>query len=145
MNYTEKFSLLSKKIKLADKLPGGKADNMKLEEFMKTDAAKEDIADGIKHEMEHTNDPNLAAEIAMDHEVEQLDKTGKPDYYKNLNKSNLAYLNKLKNIFSKIRKHKNKWQVTDSTGKNVLGEHPTKEKALNQLRAIEISKKERGD
>lgn len=40
-----------------------------------------------------------------------------------------------------IRKKGNKWQVLDSAGDKVLGEHDTREKALKQLVAIEISKK----
>jgi predicted nucleotidyltransferase len=36
-----------------------------------------------------------------------------------------------------------KWYVLDSSGKKVLGKHSTKEKAVKQLSAIEISKKER--
>lgn len=39
-----------------------------------------------------------------------------------------------------IRKRGNKWVVLDKKGKKVLGTHSTKEKALSQLRAIEISK-----
>jgi len=39
-----------------------------------------------------------------------------------------------------IRKRGNKWVVLDKKGKKTLGTHPTKEKALAQLRAIEISK-----
>lgn len=38
-----------------------------------------------------------------------------------------------------------KWYVLDSSGKKVLGKHSTKEKAVKQLSAIEISKKERAD
>ena len=36
-----------------------------------------------------------------------------------------------------------KWYVLDSSGKKILGKHPTKQKAVAQLSAIEISKKER--
>lgn len=57
----------------ADKLPGGKADKKKPEDF-DSDA----LAEGIKHELEHTNDKSIAQEIAMDHLTE--DK----DYYKKL-------------------------------------------------------------
>jgi hypothetical protein len=39
-----------------------------------------------------------------------------------------------------IKRRGNKWIVTDKSGKDVLGTHPSKEKALKQLRAIEISK-----
>lgn len=42
-----------------------------------------------------------------------------------------------------IKKHGKKWVVTDSSGKKVLGTHDTKEKAVKQLAAVEISKKER--
>lgn len=43
-----------------------------------------------------------------------------------------------------IRKKGNKYQVLDSEGKEVLGEHDTREKAVKQLAAIEISKQKRG-
>ncbi len=40
--------------------------------------------------------------------------------------------------------NKHKYEVLDSTGKKVLGTHPTHEAALRQLRAIEASKHARG-
>lgn len=43
-----------------------------------------------------------------------------------------------------IRKKGNKYQVLDSEGKKVLGEHLTREQAVKQLAAIEISKKQKG-
>jgi predicted nucleotidyltransferase len=42
-----------------------------------------------------------------------------------------------------IVKQGNKWQVKDSSGKKVLGTHTTKQEAIDQLAAIEISKKKR--
>lgn len=42
-----------------------------------------------------------------------------------------------------IKKQGKKWVVTDSSGKKILGTHETKEKAIKQLAAVEISKKER--
>ncbi len=39
-----------------------------------------------------------------------------------------------------VKKRGNKWVVTDKTGKKVLGEHPTKDAADRQLRAVEASK-----
>jgi len=39
-----------------------------------------------------------------------------------------------------IKKRGSKWVVTDKSGKKVLGTHTSREKALKQLRAIEISK-----
>lgn len=40
----------------------------------------------------------------------------------------------------KVLKRGNKWVVTDKSGKKVLGTHPSREKAIKQLQAIEISK-----
>lgn len=42
-------------------------------------------------------------------------------------------------ISEKVQKRGDKWVVTDSTGKKVLGTHPTRKEALKQLRAIEFS------
>lgn len=56
-----------------DKLPGGKADNMKPSMF-----DGEQLKKGLKHELEHTNDPHIALEIAMDHLSED------PKYYDKL-------------------------------------------------------------
>ena len=43
-------------------------------------------------------------------------------------------------ITEKIAKRGDDWVVLDSKGKKVLGTHPSKEKAVKQLQAIEISK-----
>lgn len=53
-----------------DKIPGGRADKKKPEDF-----DPKQIAKGKKVEMEHTDDPSLAEEIAMDHLTEN------PKYY----------------------------------------------------------------
>lgn len=71
-------------------IPGGKADKIPESEIAKTPQEKEDLAKGVKHEMEHTNDPDKALEIAKDHEVEQKAETGKSDYYTQMGKTNLA-------------------------------------------------------
>ena len=42
-----------------------------------------------------------------------------------------------------IKKKGKNWVVTDSSGKKVLGTHPSKERALKQLAAVEISKKKK--
>lgn len=48
---------------------------------------------------------------------------------------------KIKEIMSEmIRKRGNNWVVLDSTGKKVLGTHPTREEAVKQLQAIEAHK-----
>jgi hypothetical protein len=56
-----------------DKLSGGKADNKQPKDF-----DSEQLAAGIKHEMEHTDNKTVAQEIAMDHLSEDA------DYYKKL-------------------------------------------------------------
>lgn len=43
-------------------------------------------------------------------------------------------------ITEKVAKRGKDWVVLDSKGKKVLGTHPSKEKAIKQLQAIEISK-----
>lgn len=57
----------------ADIVPGGKADRM-----TEADFDPKALAEGAKHELEHTKNIVLAREIAMDHLAED------PDYYKRL-------------------------------------------------------------
>lgn len=68
-----------------DKIKGGKADSLSIEDIAKKhnvtiDSIKAQIEMGKKIEMEHVNDSDLAKEIAMDH-LEEI-----PDYYTRLNK-----------------------------------------------------------
>jgi hypothetical protein len=63
----------SKKYK--DKIPGGMAQGKSPEDF-----DPKALAQGTKVEMEHTNDPAIAREIAMDHLTEH------PGYYVELAK-----------------------------------------------------------
>ncbi len=56
-----------------DQIPGGPADDADPHEF---DPAE--LMMGIAHEMEHTHDPDIAAELAMDHLEEN------PHYYSEL-------------------------------------------------------------
>lgn len=68
--------------KTEEKIPGGLSSGKKPESF-----DQEQLAAGIKVEMEHTTDKDIATEIAMDHLSED------PDYYKKLKaieKSDLA-------------------------------------------------------
>lgn len=64
---------LPNEVNKTDMLPGGLADNKKPKDFN-----TKDLTAGIKIEMEHTNNKNLAREIAMDHLTED------PNYYKKL-------------------------------------------------------------
>lgn len=62
-----------------DKLEGGKADEVDIDKIN-----KKQLEMGKKVEMEHTNDPELAKEIALDHLVEQLEEgkdKSEQDYY----------------------------------------------------------------
>lgn len=59
-----------------DKLTGGLADKNKPSDF-----DPQELAIGVKHELEHTNDKSLAKEIAMDHLAED------PHYYSKLSES----------------------------------------------------------
>lgn len=59
----------------ADLLPGGKGDDRPDSDF---DAAA--LAEGLRHELEHTKDPAVAKEIAKDHLTED------PQYYKKVAK-----------------------------------------------------------
>jgi len=61
--------------RLKDKIPGGLADNMSPDDF-----SKKKIEKGIKIELEHTSDKQIAEEIAMDHLTED------PEYYEKLEK-----------------------------------------------------------
>lgn len=64
-----------------DKLPGGAADDKDPSEF-----DPEALAEGAQHESEHTIDPDIAEEIAMDHLTED------PQYYTKLKKIEKAGL-----------------------------------------------------
>ena len=57
----------------SDRIPGGLADRMNPNQFVDSD-----LIDGIRIEMEHTDDLYIAREIAMDHLAED------PNYYKKL-------------------------------------------------------------
>lgn len=56
-----------------DLIPGGKGDGHSPDEFDPME-----VAMGIRHEMEHTDDPGRAQEIAIDHLIED------PRYYSDL-------------------------------------------------------------
>ena len=68
-----------------DGLKGGLADNKTLKQIAnkhsdKISSLRNQLKIGVKIEMEHTNDKDIAFEIAMDHLMED------PNYYTNLNK-----------------------------------------------------------
>jgi len=79
-----------KVLKEADKLKGGLADNMSLSDIadkhnVSLDDIKKQLKMGIKVELEHVDDKQLAAEIARDHLVED------PKYYTKLKKMEKEY------------------------------------------------------
>jgi len=62
---------------MGDKIKGGLADGMSIEDIAKihkvdVSIAKEALKNGITVEMEHTSDKDLAKEIAMDHLYEDI-------------------------------------------------------------------------
>jgi 2'-5' RNA ligase len=59
-----------------DKMPGGKGDKLK-----SADVSAVELKTGIKHELEHTKDKEIAKEIALDHLAED------PKYYSKLEKA----------------------------------------------------------
>jgi hypothetical protein len=67
------YKMLSEQLTHRDKIPGGRADDNVPEDF-----DPEQVKMGIKIELEHTDDPKLAREIALDHLSEI------PDYYTRL-------------------------------------------------------------
>lgn len=82
--------------KYEDKIPGGLADNIK-----PSSIPKWRLEDGIKVEMEHTNDPKIAREIAMDHLAEDM------NYYKKLariHKTDFSVVNKT-TLLKRFRKY----------------------------------------
>ena len=58
---------------VSNSIPGGVADQMRPDQFKESD-----LIDGIRVELEHTDNLYIAREIAMDHLAED------PDYYKKL-------------------------------------------------------------
>lgn len=88
-----------------DRIPGGLGDKAKVQDF-----DREQVAKGIRVEMEHTSDPRVALEITLDHLSES------PTYYDELGKLKLSRM--LSAEFARRR------QVY---GKFVEGEHPRDE------------------
>lgn len=75
LSQVEYFKAKHKKASWVDKLVGGKADKKKPSDF-----PPKKILQGMKHEREHAKDKHYAAEIAMDHLIED------PNYYDKLKK-----------------------------------------------------------
>ncbi len=115
--------IISKKCK--DNLPGGLADKHEPKEY-----DKDQLEKGTKVEKEHTNDTEVAEEIAMDHLEESDDKKGKKGekYYDKLKRmeerkkesKTLFNLMKLAKFAKKKKKDKEKNEYaicTESIGK----------------------------
>lgn len=76
---------IGKKAGWTDNIPGGLADGETVcsiaeSHDVSVDLIEEQLKMGVKVEMEHTDDPKIAREIAMDHLVED------PNYYTKLDK-----------------------------------------------------------
>jgi len=79
------YMILGDLLKKEDKIPGGKADGMTVKDIadkhgVPVEKIEKQIKMGIKVEMEHVDDEELAKEISMDH-LEEI-----PDYYDRLDK-----------------------------------------------------------
>lgn len=72
---------------MLNKLPGGKGDNLNPK-----DVNPNELKIGIKHEMEHTNNPKIAEEIALDHLAEN------PKYYSELNKTGIDEIKRMQQL-----------------------------------------------
>jgi hypothetical protein len=85
INAVEKFAdmFLEMSKRWKDKLPGGLADKDAPSDF-----DLEQLEKGIKVEMEHTDDPEVSTEIAMDHlkEDQEENPDGEETYYDRLEK-----------------------------------------------------------
>jgi len=118
-----------------DRLEGGLADDIPDEAF-----DEDSLEEGIEVEKEHTDDEEIAKEIAKDHLIED------EDYYDKLKKmeeddskeddSKEDDLDKKSSIVLK----KNKWYVVSEKGKNLGGPYDTKEEASKRLKQVEYFK-----
>ena len=102
--------------KWQDHIPGGEAEGKKPSDF-----PAEDLVLGMTVEMEHTNDPSVACEIAMDHLTE------KPDYYR---KGDMA--KEVKEDLEKVEDG----AITLAKKAGVLVAHMSKEALFNPLAAL---------
>ena len=76
-----------------NEIKGGKADHLSISDIankhqVDIKVIKDQLSMGIKVEMEHTDDPNKAIEIAMDHLIES------PEYYTKLQEMEESFENK---------------------------------------------------
>ena len=83
-----KSKILESIISEENLIKGGKGDLLSIIDIARKHGVPQheiwnQLQDGIKVEMEHTDNPELAQEIAMDHLTER------PDYYTELQKDNL--------------------------------------------------------
>lgn len=103
--------------KIEDRLKGGEADNVSEDKVN-----KKQLDMGQKVEMEHTDDPEIAREIARDHLAEEL-KEGKEkedhEYYTNLRKMHKDSVYDLPGVVRESKKKKRKQK------RKQKHEHPT--------------------
>lgn len=152
MKISQMIEELKKSAKHKDRIPGGKADKKKPSDF-----DKKQVEMGIKVEMEHTNDPDTAREIALDHLAEF------PDYYtrlkemenkaeKELGKSGvkgMKWNQKKSNTASKLYPSEAKMVLKNYLDKNpkskekiqeILDNHKDKQAAIMDIAGILVEK-----
>jgi hypothetical protein len=109
--------------KIKDKLKGGEADNIPEDKVN-----KKQLDMGQKVEMEHTDDPEIAREIARDHLAEEL-KEGKDkedqEYYTNLRKMHKDSIHDLPGVVKESKKKKKKDKKKSKHSLEPMPDHPT--------------------
>ncbi len=91
--------------KWIDRIPGGKADNKRPEDFN-----PDDIAIGSAVQREHTSNPDIATEISMDHLSEN------PEYYDRLIAAGISDEKDAINIYDELKDENDK----DKAKKDIL-------------------------
>jgi len=114
MNFTKPWRQFLVEAK-QDKIPGGLADKSSPEEF---DPAA--LAKGIRVEMEHTSDPNIAKEIAIDHLKED------PKYYDKLATIEEALLSEISE--DEYEETEQFLKEIEPFQKDIASKHPKKKK-----------------
>lgn len=108
----------TKKSEWKDKIRGGLSDKKKPSDF-----DQESLKEGLKVELEHSSDPRIATEIAMDHLAED------PHYYKKLKTIEKSYLEKRsKNVREQIKRVHGNWKTKAGS--------PGRDKQMNALDAL---------
>ncbi len=78
-NYAKYLSIEDLVKNYENQIEGGVGDDLDPEDVLDEDRAELEL--GVQTELEHTDDPELALDIALDHEAETVAETGEYNYY----------------------------------------------------------------